>query len=228
MYAQPPAPRTRPAVVTVSSYLLYVAAAVSLISAVLSLTQLGTITRVYRDAYAGTSGEGAEAVVVATSVIGVVFNILFAVGLVILAVFNNRGRQGARITTWVVGGLSLCCSGLGVAGTALTLAAQAAMGTSWRADVDVQVRTELVVDGPFRWVRNPIVTGMAVTAAGLALIVPNVVAVAMLVLFAVSWEMQIRLVEEPYLAHTHGDRYRAYARRTGRFLPGIGRLRGPR
>jgi hypothetical protein len=119
MYAQP-APRTRPTAVTVSSYLLYVTAAVSLISAVLSLSQLGTITDVYRDAYAGTSGEGAEALIVATSVIGVVFNILFAAGLAILAVFNNRGRQGARITTWVVGGISLCCSGIGVAGTALT------------------------------------------------------------------------------------------------------------
>ena len=120
MYAQPPAPRTRPTAVTVSSYLLYVTAAVSLITAVLSLSQLGTITRVYQDAYAGTSGEGAEAVIVATSVIGVVFNVLFAVGLVILAVFNNRGRQGARITTWVIGGISLCCSGFGLAGTALT------------------------------------------------------------------------------------------------------------
>ena len=120
MYAQPPAPRTRPAAVTVSSYLLYLTAAVSLISAVLSLSQLGTITGVYRDAYAGTSGQGAEAAIVATTVIGVVFNVLFAAGLAILAVFNNRGRQGARITTWVIGGISLCCSGLGVAGTALT------------------------------------------------------------------------------------------------------------
>jgi hypothetical protein len=120
MYAQPPAPRTRPTAVTVSSYLLYVTAAVSLITAVLSLSQAGTITEVYRSAYAGTSSEGMEAVIVGTSVVGAVINILFAAGLAILAVFNNRGRQGARITTWVIGGISLCCSGVGVAGTALT------------------------------------------------------------------------------------------------------------
>jgi hypothetical protein len=120
MYAQPPAQRTRPTAVTISSYLLYVTAAVSLISAVLSVTQLSTITGVYRDAYADTSGEGAEVVLAATTVIGVALNIIFATGLVILAIFNNRGRQGARITTWVVGGISLCCSGVGVAGTALT------------------------------------------------------------------------------------------------------------
>jgi hypothetical protein len=120
MYAQPPAPRTRPTTVTVSSYLLYLTAAVSLITAVLSFSEVGAIAEVYRDAYAGTSGEGAEAVIVATSVIGAVVNIIFAAGLAVLAVFNNRGRQWARITTWVIGGISLCCSGLGVAGTALT------------------------------------------------------------------------------------------------------------
>jgi hypothetical protein len=120
MYAQPPAPRTRPTAVAVASYLLYLTAAVSLISAVVSLSELGTIADVYRAAYAGTSGAGSEAVIVATSVITAVVNILFAAGLAVLAAFNNSGRQWARITTWVIGGISLCCSGLGVAGTALT------------------------------------------------------------------------------------------------------------
>ena len=30
------------------------------------------------------------------------------------------GSDRARITTWVIGGISVCCSGLGLAGTALT------------------------------------------------------------------------------------------------------------
>jgi hypothetical protein len=46
--------------------------------------------------------------------------LLLAIGLVVLALLNNQGKNGARITTWVVGGISLCCSGLGVAGTAVT------------------------------------------------------------------------------------------------------------
>ena len=33
------------------------------------------------------------------------------------------------------------------------------------------------------------------------------------------------LAEEAYLLRTHGDAYRAYARRVGRFLPGVGKLR---
>jgi hypothetical protein len=46
--------------------------------------------------------------------------VLFAAGLAILGIFNNRGRNGARITTWIIGGIALCCSGFGLAGTALT------------------------------------------------------------------------------------------------------------
>ena len=115
-----PAPRPRPTVVTVSSYLLYLSAAVSIISAVLSLTTIGTVRRVYADLYAGTSGDGTESIIVAASVVGVVINILFAAGLAILAIFNNRGKQGARITTWVVGGIFLCCNGFGLLGNAAT------------------------------------------------------------------------------------------------------------
>jgi protein-S-isoprenylcysteine O-methyltransferase Ste14 len=55
-----------------------------------------------------------------------------------------------------------------VVGIAATLAAQLAMGASWRPDVDPTTRTALVTTGPFRLVRNPIFTATAATAAGLA------------------------------------------------------------
>ena len=74
----------------------------------------------YGDLYEGTAAEGTEGIIVGASVVGAVINLLFAAGLAILGIFNNRGRNGARITTWVLGGISLCCSGFGLAGTALT------------------------------------------------------------------------------------------------------------
>ncbi len=67
-----------------------------------------------------------------------------------------------------------------------TLGAQAAMGNAWRGDVDPEARTELVTTGPFRYVRNPIFTATVVTAFGLALLVPNVLALAMLVAILAS------------------------------------------
>jgi protein-S-isoprenylcysteine O-methyltransferase Ste14 len=110
-------------------------------------------------------------------------------------------------------------------GIAITIGSQVAMGRSWRADVDPDARTELVTSGPFRLVRNPVFTGSAITVVGLAFVVPNVVSLLMLVAFLTGLEIQVRLVEEPYLLRVHGDAYRAYAARTGRFVPAIGRLK---
>jgi protein-S-isoprenylcysteine O-methyltransferase Ste14 len=111
------------------------------------------------------------------------------------------------------------------AGLALTLAAQLRMGSSWRIGVDTSERTELVTGGLFALVRNPIFTGMFPVSAGLALMVPNVPALAAVAALVVALEIQTRLIEEPYLLATHGESYRAYAARVGRFVPGLGKLR---
>jgi protein-S-isoprenylcysteine O-methyltransferase Ste14 len=111
-----------------------------------------------------------------------------------------------------------------LAGLIGTLYAQIAMGTSWRIGVDESERTELVTSGPFGVVRNPIFAAMLPTSLGLALLVPNVVAFAGLAALLLALEIQVRLVEEPYLQRVHGDPYRQYAARVGRFVPGLGRL----
>ena len=112
-----------------------------------------------------------------------------------------------------------------VLGTAITVGSQLAMGGSWRADVDPEARSPLVTVGPFRLVRNPIFTGSAITIVGLALVVPNVLSLLMVSAFLAGLEIQVRLVEEPYLLRVHGHAYRDYAARTGRFVPGIGKLK---
>jgi protein-S-isoprenylcysteine O-methyltransferase Ste14 len=111
-----------------------------------------------------------------------------------------------------------------IAGLIGTLYAQIAMGASWRIGVDESERTELVTSGPFAVVRNPIFAAMLPTSLGLALLVPNLVAFAGLAALLVALEIQVRLVEEPYLLRAHGDSYRSYATRVGRFVPGVGKL----
>ena len=64
---------------------------------------------------------------------------------------------------------------------------------------------------------------MTMATLGLALCVPNVVSVLTLVALVAALEIQVRLVEEPYLARVHGDGYRRYVATTGRFVPGVGR-----
>jgi protein-S-isoprenylcysteine O-methyltransferase Ste14 len=111
-----------------------------------------------------------------------------------------------------------------VAGLVGTLYAQVAMGASWRIGVDEGERTDLVTTGPFATVRNPIFAAMLPASLGLTLLVPNAVALAGLAALWVALEIQVRLVEEPYLLRAHGDAYRQYAARVGRFVPGLGRF----
>ena len=111
-----------------------------------------------------------------------------------------------------------------IAGIAITVAAQWQMGQSWRIGVDQDERTSLVTRGMFAHIRNPIFTAMLVTGLGLAMMVGNAVAVTGLASLFLSLEMQVRLVEEPYLRRVHGQAYAGYAAQAGRFVPGVGRL----
>jgi protein-S-isoprenylcysteine O-methyltransferase Ste14 len=114
---------------------------------------------------------------------------------------------------------------LALLGIGLTVLSQFAMGDAWRIGVDPHERTELVAHGPFSLVRNPIYAAMIPSFAGIALLAPNVLALAGALVLLVALELQTRLIEEPYLLKVHGRDYAAYAARVGRFLPGIGRLR---
>ena len=109
------------------------------------------------------------------------------------------------------------------AGIVLTFLAQVDMGTEWRIGIDTNETTGLVTDGAFGVVRNPIFAAIIVAAIGLALMVPNPISIAGVLSLIVATELQVRFVEEPHLRRLHGDYYRTYASRVGRFVPGIGR-----
>ncbi len=113
-------------------------------------------------------------------------------------------------------------------GIAATIVTQYAMGTSWRIGVDATESTDLVTSGPFAVVRNPFFTATGVTAVGLALMVPNLIAVLGAIGLLVALHLQVRVIEEPYLLDKHGTAYQQYAAATGRFLPGLGRLTSSR
>lgn len=147
------------------------------------------------------------------------------VAMAVLAV--NGVRKGSLATigwldvTWLhVLGIALA----GAAGIAVFLA-QLGMGASWRIGVNREEHTELVTAGWFSVVRNPIYAAMVAGWLGICLMIPTWLGFAGAVLVAIGLELQVRAVEEPYLLRTHGQAYRDYAARVGRFLPGIGMMR---
>jgi|SRR6185312_9375282 len=111
---------------------------------------------------------------------------------------------------------------LAIAGIAATVYSQVDMGESWRIGVDPAETTTLVRQGVFGLVRNPIFTAMLVFGFGIALVTPNILAIIGFALLVLTIEVQVRVVEEPYLASKHGDTYRDYLASVGRFLPRVG------
>ncbi|MCE7002617.1 isoprenylcysteine carboxylmethyltransferase family protein [Kibdelosporangium philippinense] len=114
---------------------------------------------------------------------------------------------------------------LAVLGFLATVVAQHIMGPSWRVGVNPDETTGLVTAGAFNLVRNPVFTSTVVSFLGLTLMAPNIIALVAFVGVLISVELQVRVVEEPYLRQIHGATYIEYGRKVGRFLPGIGRFR---
>jgi hypothetical protein len=127
---QPEAPRRRPGVVTAAVALLVVVALLSMMSQVLQLTTISDVEDVLRDYYADEPN--GDTLVLSTTVgsyAGAGFSLVASVALMVLAWLDARGNQPARIMTWVLGGIFMCCSTCGIAGTAFTGVIPGASGT---------------------------------------------------------------------------------------------------
>jgi protein-S-isoprenylcysteine O-methyltransferase Ste14 len=144
---------------------------------------------------------------------------LTAVAFVVLYAWHGPAAVGVWLQppalTWLGLGLAAC----GVVGVAI---AQRQMGASFRIGID-DAETALVQSGLFAWVRNPIFSALLVLLAGMFLAVPCVWTLGIWLAAAVTVARQVRL-EERHLLTQHGDEYRGYAARVGRFVPGVGRL----
>jgi protein-S-isoprenylcysteine O-methyltransferase Ste14 len=124
-----------------------------------------------------------------------------------------------------VDGLHVIGIALAAIGGLAVFGAQLGMGASWRIGVSEDQGTDLITGGWFRLCRNPIYAAMIVGWTGFALMVPTWLAFGAVLVIALGLELQVRVVEEPYLERTHGDEYGRYASRVGRFVPGVGRFR---
>ena len=86
-------------------------------------------------------------------------------------------------------------------------------------DHEIGPRTQhLMVDGPYRLNRNPMLTGTFIYLLGYVVWFWTWQALLVWVLFVGIMLVQV-LSEEKRLRRDFGDEYEAYCRRTGRFLP---------
>lgn len=104
-------------------------------------------------------------------------------------------------------------------GLSVTLLAQHQMGETWRIGVDPNEQTSLVTSGLYRYVRNPIYTGLFLGSIGLLVISPSVILLIGVLTFYISIELFVKKVEEPYLHDQFGDVFRDWCQSTGRYFP---------
>ncbi len=82
---------------------------------------------------------------------------------------------------------------------------------------------ELVVWGPYRWVRNPMYVGVLLLILGQAVASSSVTLLAYALLVWVLFHAFVALYEEPTLEARFGASYRDYRRRVPRWLPRLPR-----
>jgi protein-S-isoprenylcysteine O-methyltransferase Ste14 len=78
---------------------------------------------------------------------------------------------------------------------------------------------ELVIDGPYRHVRNPVVAALLGTMLGEALAMSSTGIFLMFLLFAVLGHLQVVKFEEPLLRQRYGRAYEDYCRHVPRWIP---------
>lgn len=107
-----------------------------------------------------------------------------------------------------------------IAGAALaaTLLCWKRMGKSWRMGIDPDEKTQLIVSGPYGYVRHPIyaLSSLLMLATVAVIPTPLMIIVAAIHLSFLQWEARR---EERHLVRSHGADYARYLANVGRFVP---------
>lgn len=92
------------------------------------------------------------------------------------------------------------------------------MGKSWRMGIDPNEKTQLILNGPYAYVRHPIygLSQLMVLMTMLILPSPLMIVVGILHIVFMQWEVSR---EDIYLVTAHGEPYAKYQQHVGRFIP---------
>lgn len=119
----------------------------------------------------------------------------------------------------LTGGVRWAGLGVGAMGLLLLVWVQHTLGSYFSATLRIRRDQHMVVTGPYQKVRHPMYTALFLLWGGLAVVSANWF-IVLLVLSGISGIARIRAaLEEAMMLEVFGDSYRAYMKRTGRFLP---------
>jgi protein-S-isoprenylcysteine O-methyltransferase Ste14 len=104
-------------------------------------------------------------------------------------------------------------------GMAMFISALAQIAARARTEAVWELPARLVIRGSYRWVRNPLVSGVLFLLGGEALVLQSWPHGAYALVFLVASVQYIALLEEPQLEARYGDEYRVYRQHVMRLMP---------
>ena len=107
---------------------------------------------------------------------------------------------------------------LTVLGLVLAIWARVTLGKNWSVTVTFKENHELIVQGPYAFVRHPIYTGILFMFLGTALAVGTVGGLLSVPILFVSYWIKYRK-EEAFMIEHFGEQYREYMRRVRAIIP---------
>jgi len=110
-------------------------------------------------------------------------------------------------------GIIITISGLGFA-----VWARMHLGKNWSGRPGIKVDHKLIRTGPYRFVRNPIYTGILFGYAGTAIVIGEIWAFLLLLFVLAVFLMKIR-VEESFLLEEFGETYVQYRKEVKALIP---------
>jgi protein-S-isoprenylcysteine O-methyltransferase Ste14 len=140
-----------------------------------------------------------------------VWFVLAVIAMIVLARFLPIVSWHVAALRW--GGIALIVAGFGVGLTAAMVFRRRATPLK-----PFTPSTALVVDGPYRFTRNPMYLGLATTLVGVALALEALTPFIVVPVFVAIITMQFIVPEDAMLTDRFGDDYGDFRRRVRRWL----------
>jgi protein-S-isoprenylcysteine O-methyltransferase Ste14 len=128
--------------------------------------------------------------------------------------FAPLNDRFAPLSLWLV----RLGAALTFAGVAFAIWARVWIAGNWSSDVTLKRDHELIVDGPYAFVRHPIYTGILLALLGTALAVGEWRAALAVVLAAAAFWRKLG-IEEAVMRRQFGEAYVCYAKRVPALIP---------
>lgn len=132
-----------------------------------------------------------------------------------VSALEARLLPGSQWKLWAAVGAALTFLGL-----LFTVWARIYLGRNWSGVAAVKADHELITGGPYRWVRHPIYSGLALAFVGMAIAGGQWRGVLAIALALIAIVQRI-IVEERFMRQQFGVVYDAYAQRVRAFVPGL-------